>query len=164
MKKVVCIFLLFVLSGQISGQISSNKLADSNWDSNWIGFGHGGFKMSFNSTFVTISNEPNIYTQFKYYSIQNDTLVIGGISPLDKKNLDKPLKNYPTFKINKIDNDSLVLEALNWKAVYITGILTTPYIDVSYKKFVNLDKTLKPNTDFSQGGAINDHLELFKQK
>lgn len=164
MKKVVCIFLLFVLSGQISGQISSNKLADSNWDSNWIGFGHGGFKMSFNSTFVTISNEPNFYTQFKYYSIQNDTLVIGGISPLDKKNLDKPLKNYPTFKINKIDNDSLVLEALNWKAVYITGILTTPYIDVSYKKFVNLDKTLKPNTDFSQGGAINDHLELFKQK
>ena len=91
MKKVVCIFLLFVLYGQISGQISSNKLADTKWDSNWIGFGHGGFKMSFTSTFVTISNEPNIYTQFKYYSIKNDTLVIGGISPFNKKNLDKPL-------------------------------------------------------------------------
>jgi hypothetical protein len=164
MKKLIYIFLLYILSGQVSGQTSSNKLVDTKWDSNWVGFGEGGFKMAFKATTVTISNAPNIYTQFKYYSIKNDTLIIGGTTPLDTTKLREPLKNYPTFKINKIDSDSLVLKALNWQAVYITGTLTTPYIDVDYKKFVDLDKTLKLNTDFSQGGAVNDHLYMFKQK
>jgi hypothetical protein len=164
MKKAFCILLLLAFSRQISGQTSANKLADTKWDSDWVGFGEGGFKMLFSPTTVTISNAPNIYDQFKYYNLKNDTLIIGGTIALDKRKLSKPLKNYPTFKVNKIDSDSLILTALNWQAVYITGTLTSPYIDVNYKEFVDLDKTLKPNTDFSQGGAVNDHLVMFKKK
>ncbi len=166
MKKVFSIFLLIASSIHLFGQTSTNpnKLADTKWDSNWVGFGEGGFKMLFSETTVTISNAPNTYSQFKYYKLQHDTLIIGGVSPIDPKKAFNPLKHYSTFKVNKIDKDSLLLEALNWRALYITGVLTTPYVDVEYKKFPELDKTLKPNTDLSQGGAVNDHLDMFKQK
>jgi hypothetical protein len=138
-------------------------LADTKWDSEWVGFGED-FKMVFSASTVTISNAPNVYIQFKHYKLKNDTLIIGGTDPIDKNKLSKPLKNYPTFKVNKIDKDSLLIVALNWKAIYITSVLTSPYVDVDYIKFIKLDKTLKPNTDFSQGGAVNDHLDMFKQK
>lgn len=164
MKKALYILLICLCFRQISGQTSSSILANTKWDSNWVGFGEGGFKMFFSATAVTISNAPNIYDQFKYYSLKNDTLIIGGKTPLSKKKLNRPLKNYATFKVNKLSNDSLILKALNWQAVYITGTLTTPYIDADYKTFVDLDKKLKPNTDFTQGGGVNDRLEMFKQK
>jgi hypothetical protein len=165
MKKAFYIFLLILFSKQLSGQTStsSNKLVGTKWESNWIGFGEG-FKMEYSDSIITISNAPNIYSQFKFYKLKNDTLIIGGITPLDKKKLSKPLNNYPTFKVNKIDKDSLIMTALNWQAVYITGTLTSPYTDVDYNEFIKLDKTLKPSTDFSQGGAVNDHLDMFKQK
>lgn len=159
------IFLLIAFSRQIFGQTSTNKLADTKWDSNWGGGDWGEtFKIKFSASTLTISCGPNTYDQFKYYKLKNDTLIIGGTTKLDPKKLFRPLKNYPTFKVTKADNDSLLIKALNWQAIYITGTLTTPYIDVNYSEFIKDDQKLKPNTDFSQGGVVNDHLDMFKQK
>jgi hypothetical protein len=51
------------------------------------------------------------------------------------------------------------LVALNWQAVYISSVLTTPYL-VSNKEFIDLDRKGKKK-DLTEGDVLNIYLKMY---
>lgn len=65
----------------------------------------------------------------------------------------------PKFKVLISNSRTLLLEAMNWPAVYITAILTSPYQSIDEGAFLVMD-----DTDLSAGGMFSIHLDLSKKR
>lgn len=117
-----------------------------------------GFKIKFSTNGVSISNGENKYPFYRFFREQNDTLIISNQSGFSAQLLKNAIRNYPCFKIHLHTSDSLLLESLNWQGIYISNTLTSPYIDMEYWKFSELDKNSKAIAD----SVYNRKIYMYK--
>lgn len=107
------------------------------------------FVIEFTESNFHIQYGPNHYVQYTGYVLKKDTLII-----TRSKNNNKIYQ--PHFKIIKLDASELILEAINWAAVYITSVLSTPYIGgADEDTMVN-----NTNKDLTGGDILNTRLTL----
>lgn len=159
MKKIILAFvILFICSsyGSIHSQVMQADLVGV-WDG---GLAFDGqyhekrFEIIFSDKEFYIHYGPNHYPQYTGYSLKKDEITI---LRNDKYAKNKSFR--PKFKIIKLDENDLILEALNWPAVYITSVIATPNQNTEEIIFLDDNKT-----DLTDGGTLNTQLNLKRKK
>ncbi|MFT4223631.1 hypothetical protein [Dysgonomonas sp.] len=143
------VFLFFVLTC-FSIHAQSKKDLISIWDGGEAFSGmyeEKNFLIEFTESSFHIQYGLNHYTQYTGYTLKKDTLII-------TRSKNKNRIYQPHFKIIKLDASELILEAINWAAVYITSVLSTPYVGCADEDAMvnNTDK------DLTGGNILNIRL------
>lgn len=73
----------------------------------------------------TFNYGPNYFREYKVYKIQGDTLILF---------LRNRRFQQATFRIEELTDSRLVIQALNWPAVYVTNDLCSPWTETKAPK------------------------------
>lgn len=115
-------FLPFSAIGQTELQIQGNWNGGDAFDKEYA---DSLLIFHFEKRAFTFNYGPNYFREYKVYKIQGDTLI------LFRRNRGF---QQATFRIEELTDRHLVLQAINWPAVYITNDLCSPWTETEAPK------------------------------
>jgi len=146
MKIILQVLIFFLFTTNVNGQTEAKIIGV--WNG---GLAFGGeysdslLLFSFSKDSFHFQYGPNIYEEYSTYDIIGDTLFL--------------IKNIgyqeAAFKIEKLTDNTLILQVLNWPAVYITNTLCSPWTNAEEPK-------IPFNQGFDTESIVKD--EILRQK
>ena len=126
MKQILNILLFSLLSARLFSQ--SELQIHGDWN------GGDAFEKEYEDTLLIFHFEkrafrfnygPNYFWEYKRYKIEGDTLILFNGNRRFQQ---------ATFRIEELTDSRLVIQALNWPAVYVTNDLCSPWTETKAPK------------------------------